>query len=663
MSWHKLSLQLGIFIFVFALLAVTALAERPGVMVEAEIAHDSMDMRIGYPAMIEPGQPYPVLSVENRGGDELELRGGILRLDDGTTVQSVAPQRLAAGMTTRLAFEGAPEPGRYRWQFSLLDSGQTVFMDSYYFSVFDTQELPENYSRVVHPGEDGRLVYIPDYRGNRIPDFSRVGYKSGEKEIPEVPVRVTLEPEEGDNAARIQAAIDEVSALGPDENGIRGAVLLKAGVYEVRRSLNIRAGGVVLRGEGPGEDTETLWLEPEMLDPEHGLSRGEFAEMIAGRGATVLIYPARGTHGVLIARGGGIQVEEERAARIVDNYVPVGSFSFTVDDPSELTVGDQIIVRRRGNAEWISEIKMDQIPGERPWGARNWDFERAIAAIDGNLVTVDSPIVNAIEKRWGGGEVYRYSDSNRIRNVGMENMRVVMYDRLRGGLLSHMRGIAAVFRDVRDGWIRGVVAEHCGDRVFTIRDSSHITVRDSSVLIAPRRYFEGYVPHYGFFFGANANHILVRDCYALHNRHAYVICAWVRGPNVVYNSVGDGSSTWSEPHHRWSTGGLFDNVEEYRIAFMNRLHYGSGHGWAGANYVAWNTRGGLVCQQPPTAQNWAIGHEGERVRAPFHRWNVEQFGYSYGYWESRGRHVEPRSLYMRQLQDRLGSAVLRRMGY
>jgi hypothetical protein len=90
------------------------------------------------------------------------------------------------------------------------------------------------------------------------------------------------------------------------------------------------------------------------------------------------------------------------------------------------------------------------------------------------------------------------------------------------------------------------------------------------------------------------------------------------------------------------------------ISMMNRLNYGTGHGWAGVNYVAWNTEGILVAEQPPTAQNWAIGHIGEKREGPFHWWNVVKLGVGHGYWESHGLNVEPQSLYYKQLEDRTG---------
>eukprot|EP00903_Cladosiphon_okamuranus_P000212 g212.t1 len=52
----------------------------------------------------------------------------------------------------------------------------------------------------------------------------------------------------------ITMAIDSVSTLAADANGIRGAILLEAGVYEIHGTLQITASGVVLRGVGDDND-------------------------------------------------------------------------------------------------------------------------------------------------------------------------------------------------------------------------------------------------------------------------------------------------------------------------------------------------------------------------------------------------------------------------
>src|SRR3954470_17572188 len=100
----------------------------------------------------------------------------------------------------------------------------------------------------VSQAKDGKLAYVTDQHGDRIPDFSTAGYKGGGEPIPDVPIRIVVLRRDGDSTARIQAAIDHVSSLPPDKNGIRGAVLLAPGRHEVAGGLTIAASGVVLRG-------------------------------------------------------------------------------------------------------------------------------------------------------------------------------------------------------------------------------------------------------------------------------------------------------------------------------------------------------------------------------------------------------------------------------
>ena len=52
---------------------------------------------------------------------------------------------------------------------------------------------PREQSPIVSLGNDGRLTYNADERGNRVPDFSHCGYAGGDRVIPEVPVRVVVE--------------------------------------------------------------------------------------------------------------------------------------------------------------------------------------------------------------------------------------------------------------------------------------------------------------------------------------------------------------------------------------------------------------------------------------------------------------------------------------
>src|SRR5205814_1655301 len=148
----------------------------------------------------------------------------------------------------------------------------------------------------------------------------------------------------------------EVSARTPDANGLRGAILVKKGVYMLPGTLHIHAGGVVLRGEG-----------------------NETKLVAAGKGQRALID---------VSGYGGIQEEANSRVPIIDDYVPAGATSFRVGAAESFKVGDRIIVFRPGTDAWIRDLKMDAIEerqGTKQWQAQEFDFryERTLTAVRG----------------------------------------------------------------------------------------------------------------------------------------------------------------------------------------------------------------------------------------------------------------------------------------
>lgn len=496
-----------------------------------------------------------------------------------------------------------------------------------------------NYSKLVYPGKDGKLVYAPDADGNTIPDFSNCGYMGGGVKIPDVAERAAVSPVEGDAGELIQAAIDKVSKLPPDSRGLRGAVLLKKGVYKINGTLQIKTGGVTLRGEG---------------DDENG---------------TVLIAAGKEKRALITIQGKSFGKTTGAAHRVLDTYAPVGTRTLQLDSVEGLQVGDHIIMRRIGNREWIHEIGMDRITprpetpeGTKQWEPFNMDFDRYITKIDGHRITVDAPLPCAIETRWGGGEVLKFDGSERIGQIGIENLRGVSeFDRSITAEIGSEK--EKYFSDENHGWdfiginaaenvwVRGITARYFGYSAVNIGQAKWVTVEDChchemvSVITGSRRYC----------FNIDGQLNLVQRCEAQTGRHDFVIGGRVCGPNVFLFSHSSKSYATSEPHHRWSVGGLFDNIKA-PLAIQDRQWMGSGHGWSGANYVAWNCEGPLVCQKPPTAQNWAIGHIGTKEKGAFTPRND-------GYWESFGQHVTPPSLYLQQLKDRLGNSAVKNIGY
>lgn len=486
-------------------------------------------------------------------------------------------------------------------------------------------------SKLVFVQPDGRLGYHPyTDQGDAIPDFSNCGYRGGGVPLPVVPVKMTLSPAPTatDDTSRIQDAIDQLSQMPPEKGSVRGALLLKRGQYRIAGALHVTASGVVLRGEGQGEDGTVL--------------------IAAGTGVRVLIQ-VRGPSGAKTMDG--------TRQRITADYVPVGAKIIPVADGTKFKPGDTVMVSREGNADWIHAVGMDRIT-PRPTDPRSthqWtpfalNYDRVVTRVDGNQITLDAPITCAIETKWGGGSVWRYDDSGRIQQVGVENLRGV--SEFNPNVKAREQGVEyysdehhalrlVSFENAENCWARDLTAEHfwhgvsdiqSGAKWVTIKDCS--TLDPVSVLTGERRY--------AYLVDGQLN--LVEHCYSRKSRHAFVLGAHVPGPNVFLDCKAEINYATSEPHHRWSTGGLFDNVTA-DMAIQDRQWMGSGHGWAGANYVVWNCEGSLVCQQPPTAQNFAIGFVGTKNAGAFKRPD--------GWWESLGSHVKPQSLYLKQLADRL----------
>ena len=203
------------------------------------------------------------------------------------------------------------------------------------------------------------------------------------------------------------------------------------------------------------------------------------------------------------------------------------------------------------------------------------------------------------------------------------------------------------FGAVKNAWLRNVATKHFYHGPAMMQRASKWITVEECVSLEPVSRLDG---QRRYPFHVEGQLVLVRKCFSDGARHAFVFGSRVPGPNVFLDCRSTRDYLYSEPHHRWSVGGLYDNVSG-RIAIQDRSWFGSGHGWSGANYVAWNCRGALIVQQPPTAQNFAIGFVGQRGKDAFP-------GRKEGWWESEGTPVTPRSLYEAQLAARLRRSEL-----
>jgi hypothetical protein len=521
-------------------------------------------------------------------------------------------------------------------------------------SNIQVQDIPPTTS-LVYPGTDGKLQYVADNLGNKIPDFSNAGYKGGGVPIPYVAIRETVWPVPGDNSANIQAAIDRVSALPQDASGFRGAVLLKMGEFDLEKPIYIKTSGIVLRGEGMS-DIGTILIGKVSKERQGSFSRTALVNVNGASATTPL---------------------EETKQIITDKYVPVGAISFNVTSARGFKAGDKVLVRRIGNKDWIREIGEDSASvGRYRWRPFNITWDRIIKEVKGNTITVDAPIFCAIEARWGGGELVKCDDPGRIELVAVENLRgiseynpsvrMTSYGNMDRGNFDdkdrpHYEGDEYYsdenhyfnfisLTNVKNGWVRNISGIHFGSSVVSAGSGTKwITVQDCesrepvSIRAGARR----------FTYMLSGQLSLVQRCFSQKGRHSFVLGTNATG-NVFLDCEAVNPYSTSEPHANWIPGALYDNV---KAPLSARYWKDISIGWAGANIVFWNCEGDFVIQKPPTAQNYSFGHIG--INAVIFNTFFQDISRPKGHVESMDTHVAPRSLYLTQLKERLGEQAVK----
>jgi len=461
----------------------------------------------------------------------------------------------------------------------------------------------------------GNLVYSADTLGNQVPDFSYCGYKASSGKIPFVPVKVTLEPTEGDATARVQQAIDYLSGLPVDENGFRGALLLKPGQYNLSGRLIIHDSGIVIRGAGFGDSGTVLNAA--------GISR-ETLIRIEGKEVTL----------------------NEKQVKVNQDYVPVGSLQLKVEDTTMFPVGTKVAITRPSSQNWIDLLQMNSYGGETAWlgwkpGEQDLQWDRTVVAVKGDSLVLDAPLTTALDNKYGGAFVQAYQSDERISHIGIENLSIISEfnpDNVKDE--EHCwNGIS--FENACDAWVRRIKFNHlAGSAVAVFESASRITVQDCmsfdpvSEIGALRR---------NTFFTAGQQCLFLR-LYAEFGYHDFSTGFCATGPNAFVQCESHLPSSFSGTADSWASGALFDivNVDGNALSFRNREMHDHGAGWTAANCMFWQCSAALIeCYSPPGATNWAFG-----------TWSQSAGN---GYWKNANEHVHPRSLFFAQLGERIGA--------
>lgn len=327
----------------------------------------------------------------------------------------------------------------------------------------------------------------------------------------------------------------------------------------------------------------------------------------------------------------------KKSYRVKDAKVGVGKSVVTIDNASDFSVGDNIVLKYTPNQKWIDDLDMAQYGWT--YSEYNITYKRTISNIKGDSVFINVPIFQCIDKLYGGAEISLDTETGFLENVGIQNML------LSSNYLNdedELHGWNAVeLKNAKNCWVRKVTAVHFGYACVNLNNTYQCTVEDCAMLDPKSQTTGGR--KYSFNINKGSFNLFQR-CYTRGGRHDFVLGARVPGPNVFLDCLSQNSFNDIGPHHRYATGSLFDNISGKIIRVQNRKDSGTGHGWAGAQTMFWNLRsidGSIKVEGPKGAINWAIGC-----------WTKDKFGS--GFWELRNKNLRIRSLYLQQLKDRLG---------
>ncbi|MDB5190549.1 MAG: pectate lyase [Segetibacter sp.] len=467
----------------------------------------------------------------------------------------------------------------------------------------------------IQIGTDGKLSYNAQANGDRVPDFSYCGYMLSEVPIPDVAVKVIVPAMEGDATAKIQSAIDYVSSL-PLNQGFRGAVLLEKGTFEIAGGLTIRASGVVLRGCGSNNDGTRL------------IGTGVDRE-------------------TLIKITGIDNRVNGKSVQLADTYFPVNSTKLTFKNTHPFTVGDLVIVNRPSTKEWLEKLGTDKIGIYVDYDLTKWepgDFDqnwyRKVIAVTPESITIDIPLTNSLDPKYGGGNVAKYTWAGQIRDVGVENIKCISsFDQTNKKDENH-RWMAITMENVIDSWVRRVVAEHfVSSAVAVWETASRITVEDCKSLALVGEVGN----HRRYSFHTVGQQVLFQRCYAEYGYHDFSVGFTAPGPNAFVQCYSFMPTNFSGAVGGWATGVLFDKttVDGGIISLAYRDVDGQGGGWSAANSLSWQSKAAQIhISAPPTTQNWAYGSLGQ--------------GYGNGQHELSRGFIKPESLFYAQLEARTG---------
>ncbi|HEX5282797.1 MAG TPA: hypothetical protein VFW30_01665 [Bryocella sp.] len=518
-----------------------------------------------------------------------------------------------------------------------------------------TSENAGPYSQWVRPNMEGKLAYATTPTGDRIVDFSYAGYRGGGVALPAAPVAETLTPSGADDTAALQSALDRVAASAAKADTPQ-ALLLAPGTFHLSAPVNISASNLVLRGSGRDKTIVQLTGTPHI-------------GFILGLNSSSAAANPDEDSAASADKPGQTKTPHARTM-LADTYIPSGTRQLPVASAEGFATGDTILIKHTITPDYLHFMGMDHLTRngkDEHWVGSSITTERHIAAIRGNTLVLDVPITDDYDPRFGGGSatsVTAVRAPTRLHDSGIEALSLTAPSVSIPLDAPHFDAIHIT--SAEDVWLRDLDIRDTTNFIQVEAAARRVTI--DRVDLTERKAITSPAKNFGFSLAGTQTLVLRSSAHA--NKLIFAATqARIQGPNVLLDCDFTGDLD-VEPHQRWATGFLVDNVHVHggAIHFINRGEMGSGHGWAIGWSVIWNsTADELVAQLPPGSVNWVIGSKGQRLRQPMPI--IGARGADRGpdlpeaVYDSWNKPVEPRSLYLQQLADRLGPDAVKNIGY
>ena len=448
-----------------------------------------------------------------------------------------------------------------------------------------------------------------DPRG-RLPDFSYVGYASGEKDYHYVNTIVDVTDFGADNTDTLSDVAAIMSAINSIDSGI---VYFPAGYYVIDDYITITKDNIVLRGAGIDSISGTRFYMP---NSSSDLS-GSYDYIISFKGT--LAGPIH----------------------FLTESTKMGDRSVTLNNVSGLSVGELVGLGFSGthppDGELWDHILNDQNqdwPCSVAWSNGNGGLGmyHTIERIDGNIVTLKEPIRLDMDMAWTP-HLIRRTDWY-VKNCGVEDIYIEHKYIPQPPHLQEPGYNSVSFSRAFNCWIKNVGIKHA-DNGIRFDVSAFSEMRDI--------YFYGRGGHHGWTF-AYSSHMLADSIY-FHNYapwiHSFTLTHKANG-NVISNVKGIPGIPISSDFHRntpWET--LMTNID-------NDWNYNSSGVWcagpnAGKRTVYWNMGGGGFTYYPlwDDYQTTLVGDM-----------HIEERFHPDRGWHEHIANIDPPNLYEAQLNRR-----------